>query len=227
MNIHIPSFDDFILESLVLEASQKDVQRIQDIVTKSTGDKNKMITLANTMAKLITDKNKAFDRGVAADQILGADHEVTKIFFDRAEALGMDVAKSAASVKVLPGSQRPAGEQFKTNRQFSGGYKGRGCPILPCGSLNLTTGQNKYFNIHDPFQANSTLEVWEVGYKVWKIVMTSGSNPIWQIGTKGFFSHDQTGRPIFDGTMVDYIEAPHSAQLIPLYGKSLSMYVYK
>jgi hypothetical protein len=35
---NIPSYDDFILESLVLEASQKDVQRVQDIVTKSKGD---------------------------------------------------------------------------------------------------------------------------------------------------------------------------------------------
>ena len=220
---NIPSFDDFILEGLVLEAaSSKDVQRIQDIVTKSKGDEAKMLTLANTMCKLITDKNKAYDRGLAAIQILGADHPVTKVFMDRAQALGVDVAAKSAQTKVLPGSKRPSSEQFKTSRSF-----GRPASILPCGSLNLKTGQNKYFNINEPYQANSTLEVWEVGYKVWRIVMTSGSTPIWQIGTKGYFVHDQTGRPMFEGTMVDYIEAPHAEELIPLYGKSMSMYVYK
>lgn len=224
---NIPTFDDFVLEGLVLEAaSSKDIQRVQDIVTKSNGDESKMVNLANTMCKLITDKNKAYDRGLAADQILGPNHPVTKVFMDRAQALGVDVASKAAQTKVLPGSRRPSSEQFKTSRQFTG-YRGRGAAILPCGSLNLKTGQNKYFNIHESFHANSTLEVWEVGYKVWKIVMTSGSTPIWQIGTKGFFNHDQTGRPLFDGIMVDYIEAPHSEELIPLYGKSLSMYVYK
>jgi hypothetical protein len=224
---NIPSYDDFILESLVLEASQKDVQRVQDIVTKSKGDTNKMLTLANTMCKLITDKDKAYDRGVAADQILGADHEVTKAFFSRAEALGMDVAGKATQVKVLPGSKRSSGEQFKTTRKFTGGYQGRGAAILPCGSLNLKTGQNKYFSLRDTYQVNSTIEIWEVGYKVYRAVITSGSTPIWQIGTKGYFAHDQTGRPMFDGTMIDYIEAPHSEELIPLYGKSIPCYVYK
>ena len=57
---YIPSFDDFILESLVLEAaSSKDIQRVQDIITKSNGDENKMLTLTNTMCKLITDKKIA------------------------------------------------------------------------------------------------------------------------------------------------------------------------
>lgn len=224
---NIPSYDDFILESLVLEATQKDVQRVQDIVSKSSGDANKMLTLTNTMCKLITDKNKAYDRGVAADQILGPDSEVTKAFFARAEALGMDTASKATSTKVLPGSKRSSGEQFKSSRTFSGGYQGRGAAILPCGKLNLQTGKNQYFNIKDTYQINSTLEVWETGHKVYRIVITSGSTPIYQIGTRGYFCNDQTGRPMFDGTLVDYIEAAHAEELIPLYGKSISCYVYK
>ena len=224
---NIPSYDDFILESLVLEATQKDVQRVQDIVSKSSGDANKMLTLTNTMCKLITDKNKAYDRGVAADQILGPDSEVTKAFFARAEALGMDTASKATSTNVLPGSKRSSSEQFKTTRQFTGGYRGQGCAILPCGKLNLQTGKNQYFNIKDTYQINSTLEVWETGYKEYRIVITSGSTPIWQIGTRGHFSHDQTGRALFTGTLVDYIEAAHAEELIPLYGKSISCYVYK
>jgi hypothetical protein len=223
---NIQSFDDFVLEGLVLEAaSSKDIQRIQDIVTKSNGDENKMLNLANTMCKLITDKNKALDRALAADQILGADHPVTKTFADRAAALGIDVTKSFASAKVLPGSQRPSSEQFKSTRN-PGRYPS---PILPCGKVNLQTGQNKYFSYKEDFQINSTLEVWEIGYKEWVIVSTSGSTPIYQIGTECNFQHDQTGRPMFKGSckLVDYIEAAHCEALIPLYGKSLSCYVYK
>jgi hypothetical protein len=226
------TFEDFVLENLVLEAaSSKDIQRIQDIVTKSNGDSNKMLTLANTMCKLITDKNKAYDRGLASDQILGSDHPVTKAFMDRAQALGLDVASKSAQVKVLPGSKRPSSEQFKTTRQFSSGYKGSGAAILPCGVLNLKTGQNKYFSLRDSYQVNSTVEIWEAddiyGKISYRAIITSGSNPIYQIGTKGYFAHDQTGRPLFQGIMVDYIEAPHTEELIPLYGKSITCYVYK
>lgn len=224
---NLQDYEDFILESLVLEASQKDVQRVQDIITKSAGNDAKMLTLTNTMCKLITDKNKAFDRAMAADQILGTEHPVTVAFLDRASALGMDVAKSITSSKVLPGSKRTGDDQFKSTRTFSGGYKGRGCAILPCGSINLQTGKNKYFSIRDQYQTNSTLEVWQDMSGTCRIVITSGSTPIYPIGTKGYFAHDQTGRDLFSGTLVDYIEAPHSEVLIPLYGKSLSCYVYK
>jgi hypothetical protein len=223
---NLQTYEDFILESLILEATQKDLQRINDIVTKSKGDESKMLMLANTMCKLITDKNKAFDRGVAADQILGSDHPVTKVFFDRAGSLGMDVDKSMNSINVLPGSKRPSSEQFKTTRQFSSGYRGGGCAILPCGSLNLTSGENKYFNVKT--NGAGTIEIWKTnGDEKYRAVITSGSNPLWQIGTQGHFSHDQTGRPLFTGTMVDYIESAHMEALIPLYGKSITCAVYK
>lgn len=222
---NLQTYEDFILESLVLEATQKDVQRIDDIVKKSNGDESKMLLLANTMCKLITDKNKAFDRGVAADQILGSDHPVTKAFFDRAAGLGMDIDKSMNSVQVLPGSKRPSSEQFKTTRQFTGGFRGGGCAILPCGSLNLTSGKNQYFNVRT--NGSMTIEVWKTSDDKFRAVITSGSTPLWQIGTQGHFSHDQTGRPLFSGIMVDYIESAHMEQLIPLYGKSITCAVYK
>lgn len=226
--LNIKSYDDFLLESLILEATQKDIMRVNDIVKKSVGSELKMVQLATTMCKLITDKNKAYDRGVAAEQILGKDHPVTKTFFDRALALGMDVAKTATVEKVLPGSKRPSSEQYKTTREPRSG----GCPILPCGKLNLKTGKNKYFNIKDSYQINSTLEVYKViDFRIsedkYKIVMTSGSTPIYQIGTKVRFIHDQNHRDLFYGEMVDYIESAHSEELIPLYGGSISMYVYK
>jgi len=226
---NLQSYEDFILESLILEASQKDITRINDIVSKSNGDKSKMVTLANTMAKLITDKNKAYDRGVAAEQILGDDHEVTRIFMDRAAALGVDVASKSSVIQALPGSKRPAAEQHKSAHKFNTGYRGRGAAILPCGPLNLTTGKNKYFNVKE--NGVSTIEIWKVesygSEDKYKAVITSGSTPIYQIGTKGNFAHDQSGRDLFYGTMVDYIESAHMDALIPLYGKSISCFVYK
>jgi len=42
---NLQDYEDFILESLVLEASQKDVQRVQDIITKSAGNDAKMLTI--------------------------------------------------------------------------------------------------------------------------------------------------------------------------------------
>lgn len=216
------------IKDLLLEFAQKDLTRIQDIVKKANGDQNKMISLASTMAKSITDKVKAADRGHAAEEVLGKDNPLSKIFYDRATELGADVKSEKEKASGIPGSKRPDAKRASG----SGPGWSRPSPILPCGSLNLQTGENKYFNINDKYQINSTLEVWkDLGHggskEKYRIVITSGSSPIEGIGSKRAFVHDQSGRDIFGGVMVDYIEAAHAKSLIPLYGKSLLCYVYK
>jgi len=47
---------------------EKDHKRIEDIVKKAGGDRDKEISLATTMAKVITDKNKAERRAEAAEE---------------------------------------------------------------------------------------------------------------------------------------------------------------
>ncbi len=64
----------------------KDEQRIQDIISKANGDVEKIKQLAQAMANKIQDPIKAYSRGEAAEN--DNYHDVAKIFFDRAEALG-------------------------------------------------------------------------------------------------------------------------------------------
>jgi len=64
---------------------EKDHKRIEDIVKKAGGDRDKEISLATTMAKVITDKNKAERRAEAAEE-QGLDH-LRKIFQNRANEI--------------------------------------------------------------------------------------------------------------------------------------------
>lgn len=215
---HIKVFENFVTP--VNEFDSKDSQRINDIVTKSNKDEVKMLKLATQMANIITDKNKAFNRGAAAESILGKDHPVTLVFFDRAKALGVDVAGIKSKPVVLPGSQRPESKKQKPGQP---GY--RGISILPCGSLNLKTGENKYFNVRE--NGESVIEVWKLRDGAIRLVITSGTSPIYAIGQHERFIHDQSHRDLFNGEMIDYIESEHMEVLIPLYGKSANCYVYK
>ena len=75
----------------ILNENAKDDSRIQDIIKKANNDKSKEETLAKTMAKLITTADKAKNRYEAALKILGKDHNVTKIFANRAKELNPDM----------------------------------------------------------------------------------------------------------------------------------------
>jgi len=221
--------------AMLLEFVEKDSMRIRDIVTKSntvtangiTSNQAKQIQLASNMAKSITDKNKAFDRGQAAVSILGADSEIAQIFFNRAKELGYPVdseLSKPAKIKVLPGSKLPPDQQYKNKYKEQSLGRRRGISILPCGSLNLISGDNKHFNVREN---GSTIEVWNSGGK-YKAVITAGTRPIHEIGERAQFVHDQSpSRELFSGVMVDYIIASSMEELIPLYGKSMMCYVYK
>lgn len=81
----------------------KDDKRINDIITKSNGKHFKADDLAKTMAKSIKDVKKAERRYNASLSILGSEHSVTRIFFNRAAALGADVTyPEAPTVPEIP-----------------------------------------------------------------------------------------------------------------------------
>lgn len=213
---------------LILEFVDKDEKRIRDIVTKSNGNPMKQLQLATNMANSITDKNKAFDRGTAAVHVLGKDSEVATVFFQRARELGYPVdteLAKPAKKKVLPGSKLPFDQQYK-NKYKQDNYRSRGRSVLPCGSLNLISGENKYFNVRE--NGDGTIEVWNSGGGKFKAVITAGTRPIHEIGERATFVHDQSpSRVLFSGVMVDYITATSMEELIPIYGKSMMCYVYK
>lgn len=68
---------------------EKDFKRMQDIVTKSQGDNDKIIQHVMNMAKAIDKSDKAYRRGEAALAILPPDvaERAAKIFFARADYL--------------------------------------------------------------------------------------------------------------------------------------------
>ena len=67
---------------------EKNTKRIEDIVSKSEGDKAEMAKLAQTQADRIDDPVKAYTRGKEAEK--QGQSEVAKIFLDRASALGYE-----------------------------------------------------------------------------------------------------------------------------------------
>ena len=125
--------------------------------------------------------------------------------------------------------------------------------VLPIGYVNLRTGENKHFNIYDTW--DGTVEVWldkrykgavggdemkftylrpkskeEIDKKMnkYRLIFTSGKEPLHEIGEKGSFIHDQGHYMVGKGwDMVDYIRVKDMAELIPLYGKNILGYAYK
>lgn len=86
----------------ILEYDQKDIMRIEDFFTKSRGDSDKVISLANSMAKKITNAEKAFNRAEAAKVVMktkaGENNAVADIFYARANELGYDSSKIPVSL---------------------------------------------------------------------------------------------------------------------------------
>lgn len=96
---HLPTYDHYLIleffdqEFALLEYEEKDLNRVIDILKKSKGSDDKIRALITRMANSITDKQKAYRRGEAVDQVTGGEGaEWAKIFYDRAEELGLDVA---------------------------------------------------------------------------------------------------------------------------------------
>ena len=84
MNFMLPTtYVNFINESKMIAEDAKDNKRINDIISKAKGNHDKEIMFARNMAKSITDPKKSERRYLASQEILGDEHDVTKIFFDR------------------------------------------------------------------------------------------------------------------------------------------------
>jgi hypothetical protein len=84
----------------------KDIKRVQDIFTKAKGSGWKARELAETMCKLIKDKEKAYRRYLAAAQIDGAKGSVAQAFLEKAVQLGHEEAGSVKQVQVADDKAR-------------------------------------------------------------------------------------------------------------------------
>lgn len=65
---------------------EKNYKRVQDIVDKSAGDKEKAVALSQTQANRISDEFKAINRAMAA-KAMNQEH-IFEVFFQRAYELG-------------------------------------------------------------------------------------------------------------------------------------------
>lgn len=212
-----------VKESINEVASQKDIQRIRDLFAKSKGDDGKLLQLTRNMAKSIDDVEKAQSRADAAIQILGTmgGNEIADIFSDRVKELGGSVSQKYK----LPASQLP-----NPKIALKGGYRGgrdNESPISGIGSVNLETGDSKYWNVYDTWENKGTVEVWEDHNGKYKLVFTSGDEPYEGIGKIQDFKDDQTWAHKGRWTMRDYTPLKDMRGLIPLYGRKMFGYVYK
>jgi hypothetical protein len=103
----------------------------------------------------------------------------------------------------------------------------RGKAILPLGRINLLTGDSKYFNVYDTWGEDTTYEIHQADNGGVRVVATSGLFPISQPDRMNKFEHDQTGRHIFYGEMIDSAKGSDLKKLAVKYGKSLAGYTYK
>jgi hypothetical protein len=78
----------------------KDIKRVQDIFTKAKGSGWKARELAQTMCKLIKDKEKAYRRYLAAAQIDEKNGQVAQTFLEKAVQLGHEEAGSVKKEKI-------------------------------------------------------------------------------------------------------------------------------
>lgn len=224
-------------KEFVTEAA-KDDMRLTDMVAKAAGNQTKLLALATQMANSITDKEKAYDRGVAAKNIIGGKDSIPiiAVFFNKAVALGKHIPSAEFTKTELEFTPDPYSSltgSAKTAAESQGrDLSGRGIPVLPCGKLSFLTGQNKYFNVKT--NGASCIEIYKVanfgdgdtkeGYRA---VITSGNSNLNKIGSMTNFIHDQTGRDLFRGKLIDFVPVAGMAKLEKLYGKTMSQYVYK
>jgi len=94
------------------------------------------------------------------------------------------------------------------------------------------TGSSKYFNVYDTWGKDpkypTTAELWRDFDGGLKLIFTSGSKPLYKLGNKNSYVNDQTGRPMFDAQMIDYVSLENLKELIRKYKvPSIPGYTYK
>ncbi len=91
------NFNQFTNSKMNESYTFKDKKRIEDIITKSIGQPEKEIQLAQRMCNLIKDPTKAMARAEAAKDL--GKFELAKIFLDRVEELGISDSYAYSSLK--------------------------------------------------------------------------------------------------------------------------------
>lgn len=100
--------------------------------------------------------------------------------------------------------------------------------ILPIGVVNFKTGKSKYFNVYETWEGDNTIvEIWKITDVKKVAIIGSGKKPMFKKGERKSFQHDQTLKPLWLATLVDFFLLQDLPKKGIKHGKSLSGYVYK
>lgn len=214
----------------------KDIMRMESIKEKAGNDYMSQILYAYNMACAITLDGKAMARGYAAQEVFGKHSAIAAIFFERAYDLGGDNVIPVASMNPweetvegieaeyenIPINEQPASR--RENKKILTGEVKRNTPwsvIIPLGKINTIKGDGPLFKMYK--QPKGTVEVWQTDEGKYRLIYTINYESLYYIGEERKFKLENN---IVNWKMVDYIESENLANLAPLYGKSISIYVY-
>lgn len=218
------------------EVTSKDIDRMKALIDKNSDGAG--------VARTIKDKTKAIDRYVAGLKLteteltkppfkgtfasfgnraieLGATYDEIKKSYDNA-----DISKAGDSEKEEPWHPKKKSDVHRSD-EFIKQYQRNDSPILSIGSIKLTTGVSKYFNVYEEWGENSTYELWRTVDGKLKIVVTSGKAPLANIDMSHGFIGDQSRRFLFNAKLIDWATGSDLKRMAKVYGSSIPAYVYK
>jgi hypothetical protein len=219
----------------------KDIMRLTDLKKKSGGDLVEAIKLAIRMSNEIETPGKAMARGYAARDVFQNNYSpVAAVFFSRACELSgeddihnIDVMASMNSVgededaienaySQIPIEKQPASRRPKETWEKATTFNRRGfSDISPLAKINVVKGSGAGFEMK--YMRNGTFEVWKTPDLKYRLVYTGNSLPLSMIGEQKDFKFEGK-RETWE--MVDYIEVYNMMNLQPLYGSSLTSFMY-
>ena len=98
---------------------------------------------------------------------------------------------------------------------------------MPVGKVNLKTGKFQYGNIYGFWGDDTCYEVYKTDEGKLRVVATAGTEPIVPVGNRASFEHDQTGRYMFTGEVIETVVGDAGLKTLVKYGTSLAIATYK
>lgn len=133
----------------------------------------------------------------------------------------------------IPFSLNKKKKVFKQFKEFTVALQeaskyGSNNPILPIGSVNMTNGDNKVFNVFDTWKNNSIIEIWRRNdTDKFILLFTASKAPHAKPGDLQSFENDQTRKFMFSAKFIEALPFNKPEQIVTKYGKILNGYTYK
>lgn len=240
----IPPATPKILNNTIMKYGTKDLMRITDIRKKSDGDIVQEFKLALAMANSIELPGKAIARGWAAVEVYRNQSgnpdqysPIAAIFFQKAcelageddindiqamassNTVGDSVEDVEAAYANVPIEKQPASR--RTDNYVHGLTKKKTSNLLSLAKINILKGEGPNFNIF--YTKTGTVEIWKNEEDKIRMIYTGSPEPTGNIGDIREFKFEDKRET---WTMVDYTDVYNMLHLMPLYGASLTSFMY-